>query len=165
MKNIIDGSRIEHHGNQGVVARDLLLNVDNEPLDLAVSLAVRNHSPSGFNAGYLGSGCSQSALAILMHVVGSRRALLYYQDFKMEFLANKEYFHNSFTFEVDIAEWVNNHLLDDGLDALLVPTCPICKDYITVLSVWTVTHGVCYHTHCLDDVDKSIGKLVIKVTE
>lgn len=42
--------------------------VDGEPVPLGPSLAVRNHSPSGFEWGYAGSGPAQSALAILIVV-------------------------------------------------------------------------------------------------
>ena len=48
-----------------------------------------NHSPTGFNWGYMGSGPAQLAFAILLdHFNGEvGRALLYYQDFKEHVIA------------------------------------------------------------------------------
>lgn len=42
--------------------------VDGEPVPLGPSLAIRDHSPDGFEWGYAGSGPAQSALAILLAV-------------------------------------------------------------------------------------------------
>jgi uncharacterized protein DUF6166 len=51
-------------------------------------LDLRNHSPTGFNWGYGGSGPAQLALAILAHFTGNANwALRHYQDFKAEILA------------------------------------------------------------------------------
>lgn len=53
------------------------------PLDLASSLAVANHSPTGFEWGYGGSGPAQLALALLLDVLGDEeRARAHYQAFK-----------------------------------------------------------------------------------
>ena len=59
------------------------------------SLKLRNHSPTGFEFGYLGSGPSQAALAILLHYHSARRrhrateaALAAYQEFKAQFLGS-----------------------------------------------------------------------------
>jgi hypothetical protein len=43
---------------------------------------LRNHSPSGPEWGYGGSGPAQLALAILSDAIGERAALLHYQEFK-----------------------------------------------------------------------------------
>ena len=50
---------------------------------------VYNHSPDGFSWGYLGSGCSQLALAIMVdHFKGdNNRALRIYQNFKFDFIS------------------------------------------------------------------------------
>lgn len=56
--------------------------VDYKALDLQKSLKVRNHSPTGFNWGYLGSGPAQFALALLMEFTDSETAQYYYQDLK-----------------------------------------------------------------------------------
>jgi len=59
--------------------------VNGQPLDLRLDLA--NHSPTGFNWGYQGSGPSQTALAILAHEKGDEFALQWYQTFKREVIA------------------------------------------------------------------------------
>ena len=63
------------HTPQGVVC-----TVNGEPLPLRLDL--RNHSPSGFEFGYGGSGPAQLALAILADCCGDRVALDCYQRFK-----------------------------------------------------------------------------------
>jgi hypothetical protein len=52
------------------------------PLSLRTDL--RNHSPSGFEWGYGGSGAAQLALAILSDAVGAEKALSCYQRFKFQ---------------------------------------------------------------------------------
>jgi Family of unknown function (DUF6166) len=48
-----------------------------------------NHSPTGFEWGYLGSGPAQLAFAILLdHYGAPGPALLFYQDFKEHVIAN-----------------------------------------------------------------------------
>ena len=52
------------------------------------SLKVRNHSPTGFEWGYLGSGPAQLALALLLDFTGDRRlSERMYQDFKCRVVA------------------------------------------------------------------------------
>lgn len=52
------------------------------------SLAVYNHSPTGFEWGYGGSGPSQLALAIMLEVTDDdRKALNLYYDFKYDVIA------------------------------------------------------------------------------
>lgn len=61
---------------------------DGQPLDLAPSLRLRRHSPTGFEWGYGGSGPSQLALALLLASgVGEPDALAVYQAFKLEVVA------------------------------------------------------------------------------
>lgn len=60
--------------------RGCMVTVDGEPLDLRLDL--RDHSPTGFEWGYGGSGPSQLALAILADLLDDDTALKYYQDFK-----------------------------------------------------------------------------------
>lgn len=51
-------------------------------------LDVVNHSPTGFEWGYGGSGPAQLALALLMDVMGDRQfALAHYHDFKFSIIA------------------------------------------------------------------------------
>ena len=54
------------------------------PLDPVPSLALRNHSPTGFAWGYGGSGPAQLALALLLHITDKEMALEHYQSFKWE---------------------------------------------------------------------------------
>ena len=52
------------------------------------SLKVRNHSPTGFNWGYGGSGPAQLALALLLDVMGyESSAETHYMDFKDKVVA------------------------------------------------------------------------------
>ena len=68
--------------------RDGTVTAGGAPLDHEPSLAVRSHSPSGFAWGYLGSGPSQLALAILLwRGLGRQDALAFYQYFKEEVVA------------------------------------------------------------------------------
>ena len=64
---------------------------DGSVLDPRPSLAIRNHSPDGFEWGYRGSGPSQLALAILLDRTGDAgTALRLYQRFKDSFVALQE---------------------------------------------------------------------------
>jgi hypothetical protein len=55
---------------------------------LRLRLDLRQHSPTGFEWGYGGSGPAQLALAILADYLGdSRRALAHYQAFKWDIIA------------------------------------------------------------------------------
>lgn len=57
-------------------------------IPLERSLKVRNHSPTGFNWAYHGSGPAQSALGLLLHFGATpEEALAWYQDFKREKIA------------------------------------------------------------------------------
>jgi len=88
----------------------LSLSVDGKKLSLHQSLAVINHSPTGFNAGYGGSGPAQSALAILLAVAPRQTALEFYQRFKWEYIAKPEYLNNDFEFEFDLQQVIKeNH--------------------------------------------------------
>ncbi len=61
--------------------------MDGEPLPLAPSLKIRNHSPTGFSWGYGGSGPAQLALALLLLESTQHEAEWRYQDFKREVIA------------------------------------------------------------------------------
>lgn len=52
--------------------------VDGVPRPLPFHLAVANHSPMGFEWGYLGSGAHQLALAMCVELVGPKHALKVY---------------------------------------------------------------------------------------
>lgn len=59
----------------------VIVQVNGRPLNPRLDLW--NHSPTGFEWGYCGSGPAQLALAILAdHLCDDQAALLYYQRFK-----------------------------------------------------------------------------------
>ena len=64
---------------------------DQERLTPERSLALVNHSPSGFEWGYGGSGPAQLALALLLDYTGDEAfALDHYQEFKTEVVSQLE---------------------------------------------------------------------------
>lgn len=69
---------------EGIVSRNgCSVLVNGKPLPLERSLKIRNHSPSGFGWGYLGSGPAQLALAILLdYYDNAGKAERLYQPFK-----------------------------------------------------------------------------------
>ncbi len=78
-------------------------------LPLNPSLKLANHSPTGFEWGYYGSGPAQLALAILFDFTGSKeRALANYQTFKEDFVArwSREPDGEWFITGGDIAVWL-----------------------------------------------------------
>jgi hypothetical protein len=58
-----------------------------DPYPLPMRLDLRNHSPSGFNHGYSGSGPSQLSLALLADALGDAVAERHYQEFKRKVVA------------------------------------------------------------------------------
>jgi hypothetical protein len=86
-----------YRGERTMPQRDTIVTVDGRALSTRLDL--RNHSPTGFEWGYYGSGCAQLALAILAdflgqgpwdrHEIGSEspEVMLRYQDFKWEVIA------------------------------------------------------------------------------
>lgn len=86
----------------------LFVSVNGDEVPLTPSLRVINHSPSGFECGYGGSGPAQLALAILMMYADKKTAVALHQDFKWEFLAKPEYFNvEHFEIEIDIPAWID----------------------------------------------------------
>ncbi len=73
--------------------------VNGDLLNPVTSLLVRKHSPDGFNWGYGGSGPSQLALAICLHLLPKKDALRAYMKFKERYLVNLE---QSAGFELEI---------------------------------------------------------------
>jgi len=65
-----------------------IVTEDGRPLPLRLKL--RNHSPTGFEWGYGGSGPAQLALAICSAVVSDQRALAVYQRFKFRVIGGIE---------------------------------------------------------------------------
>jgi hypothetical protein len=63
--------------------------IDFRILDLSASQVIRNHSPDGFSWGYSGSGPSQLALAILLHLTNDTLfSSTWYQEYKKEFVSS-----------------------------------------------------------------------------
>ena len=104
--NKILGSR----DSEGLDSKGLTVYVDGKEVPLKPSLKVFNHSPSGFEAGYEGSGPAQLALAILMLFTDNQTAVRLHQTFKREVLSDPQYFESpSFQIEIDIPEWIENN--------------------------------------------------------
>jgi len=69
-------------------AGDIFVLADGVTLDPKPSLKIRNHSPDGFAWGYMGSGPSQLALAILLDYYGdAEKAERLYMRFKEKIIA------------------------------------------------------------------------------
>jgi hypothetical protein len=66
---------------------EIFVTINGEYLDIRPSLKIENHSPTGFNWGYGGSGPAQLALAILMEFLPVKKAQAYKQDFKWKVIA------------------------------------------------------------------------------
>lgn len=86
----------------------VLVTIDGAALNPRTDL--RNHSPTGFEWGYEGSGPAQLALAILCDFLqDDRKALEYYQEFKRDILAPIG--ATSWTIKSDsITEWYRQKL-------------------------------------------------------
>ena len=98
-------------GEREVLLGNDRVTINGRPLDPARSLALRQHSPTGFSWGYLGSGPGQLALAILLEVTDQPTALRMYQDFKVAWIAPLQ----GDTWELQIADivaWIG--LVDRG---------------------------------------------------
>lgn len=64
---------------------ELTVTVEGTPLDPRLDLL--NHSPTGFECGYGGSGPAQLALAILANALHDDAAILLHHDFKWQVVA------------------------------------------------------------------------------
>jgi len=84
----------------------LCVLVDGHALSPARSQRVWNHSPTGFECGYGGSGPAQLALAILLKAgLSNERACHLHQAFKWEFITPRQ---APFDFEIDVRAWAND---------------------------------------------------------
>jgi len=81
------------------------IKLDGKTLSPAHSLKVFNHSPTGFNWGYGGSGPAQLALAILLTTTIEDKAIRLYQDFKWQYV-NPLPFNKDFKVEIDVEQWI-----------------------------------------------------------
>jgi hypothetical protein len=79
-----------------------------DELDPARSLKLRNHSPTGFEWGYGGSGPAQLALAILLDSFGAELALAEYQQFKAECVCRMPPEGNWVLTEQEISNWIGD---------------------------------------------------------
>jgi hypothetical protein len=81
---------------------------DDQPFTHYASLKVANHSPTGFEWGYGGSGPAQLALALLLDVTGDRHvADLAHQGFKWEFVCKWQ--QDSFEISSDeVKNWLQS---------------------------------------------------------
>lgn len=76
------------------------------PLDPAASQEIINHSPTGFNWGYGGSGPAQLALALLLDATGDKdRSVRFYQTFKWDQVSNLP--NNWKLTETSILNWLS----------------------------------------------------------
>lgn len=73
---ILEVSRAE------TVSAELIVSTKGYPLTPQLSLKLRNHSPSGFDYGYLGSAPSQLALAVMIAIYSVEVSLKHYMKFK-----------------------------------------------------------------------------------
>lgn len=81
--------------------------VDGVVLEAGKSLKFRNHSPDGFSWGYLGSGCSQLSLALLLEATDAKTALKLYQDLKFDLIARLPMDKNFELPAYKIYEWLD----------------------------------------------------------
>lgn len=64
------------------------IKCNNKVLEAGPSQALHNHSPTGFNWGYSGSGPAQLALGILLDFTRDKNtAMQHYQSFKWAFIS------------------------------------------------------------------------------
>ena len=78
--------------------------VDAKKLDPEKSQEVWNHSPTGFNVGYGGSGPAQTALAILLEVTDTNTAVKFHQAFKCDFISKLQ---PNETYLIDVQKWLD----------------------------------------------------------
>ena len=77
-------------GTIDATTRTRIVRLGGRELDLARSLKLANHSPTGFSWGYGGSGVAQLALAVLLEITDEDTALRHYQALKWEIFAKLE---------------------------------------------------------------------------
>lgn len=98
--------KIEGHKGTPNQVSIILHNSDgevDESAPLPLYLDEVNHSPDGFNWGYLGSGPAQLAYALLRKFFGKEWAMVHYQDFKRYLIADLP---DSFEIEFEV---LNNY--------------------------------------------------------
>jgi hypothetical protein len=99
-----------YEGRHQLPEHDYVVLKNGVPLDPARSLAVRNHSPTGFAWSYSGSGPAQLALALLLEETDNQRlAETHYQAFKAEVIARLPRDQRWTITSADIRRWIANH--------------------------------------------------------
>jgi Family of unknown function (DUF6166) len=89
-----------------------IVDATGEEWPLPRRLDIANHSPTGFEWGYGGSGPAQLALAILVAVLGDdRMALRLHQNFKWDVIARLERDQDWTITEQDVRDWRDMQLL------------------------------------------------------
>jgi len=83
--------------------------VNDKKIKIRNSQKLRNHSSTGFNWGYSGSGPAQLALALCMHLfLDNAIALAVYQDFKDKFVKTWPQ-GEDFEVTIDLASFLEEH--------------------------------------------------------
>ena len=94
------------------IASEYALYVDGRKIPLEQSLKIREHSPTGFNWGYGGSGPAQTALAICLLYLDPEQATRAYQYFKRDLVSTlpqgEDFLLDCSIVEHWIDEWENN---------------------------------------------------------
>ena len=98
-----------YRGYRGPMGATVTVEREGQVRELPMRLDLRNHSPSGLEWGYLGSGPSQLALAILAD--GTRDdqyATKHYQQFKMDVISTIQTPSIEIP-ESQVEQWVRNN--------------------------------------------------------
>lgn len=82
--------------------------VNGKEVSLEASLLIANHSPTGFNWGYHGSGPAQCALAICMELFGVYIGKRVYQQFKSAFVAE---WQSEGEYQIFVAEFYDEYVV------------------------------------------------------
>lgn len=91
-----------------------VIYVDDKVLDIGPSKLLRDYGADCPEWGYLGSGPSQTALAILYDAIGSSEvAIKYHQEFKRHFIANYDQ-NNFLLLELQIKNWLEAYIRNEG---------------------------------------------------
>jgi DNA-directed RNA polymerase subunit RPC12/RpoP len=85
--------------------KDIICFRDDDGIHTNVPQRIKQHSPTGFEWGYGGSGPADLALNILSLFAGQEFAERYHQDFKREFIASMPHEGGMIRRE-DIIQWI-----------------------------------------------------------
>ena len=105
--SVTDRPTVRYTGRRTEAGTEVVRHADDGSTSpLAWRLDLRNHSPTGFEWGYGGSGPAQLALAILADTLGPEQAQGHYQDFKWKVIARLDKGDWEITRE-QVQEWVS----------------------------------------------------------